>query len=83
MELKETLIYTIEIEEQHVATLVNLLIQVERGIKSSGLSNSITIDLECKENKTLVRELVHSFNDSMKLEDGNIASDTHQTKELI
>jgi len=82
MTLEEKVIYSIEIEDQHVGALINLMIQLEKGINASALSNHITIDFECKNNKQKVLELVKSFNNEVKIDNVNIAADPHQTKEL-
>ena len=74
MELIEQTTYDIRIQEDHIPTLVNLMIQIEIGLKSSGLSNNINIDMETKSNKELLRQLVSSFNDIL-FEHPNIDND--------
>ena len=82
MTLKETIEYHIVIDEQYIQALVNFMIQVEKGIDASCLSNHITIDLECKENKELIKQLVNSFNE-VKIDKPNIAANPYQTNENV
>ena len=73
--------YTINIEASEASTFVNLMIALEKGINTSGLSNNINIDMQCKDNKEALRSMVSFFND-IEFEKPNISNNESQVNEF-
>jgi len=71
----------IEISEYELETLKDLMLEIEIGIKKSGFSNHIMVDLYSKKNKNETQELVRFFNEVI-IERGNITSNSNLTNEF-